>query len=560
MTEPRTAFPARRRRIATIGITAAIVLGGGAALAGQLLSDEPPAPTASPSTATPTTAPPTAAAPTAAPAPTIDAPGYDPDPGPFSLTPLADASADLVVTELAYDADATRSEHALGFSFEATELASPMWGSADSNLEPMLAALDRPILRFGGQLVDRRMWWTSSDEPAPEWARATVTPADLERVAATAESVDAQVTIALDLGHDDPERAADMAGHVQRIFGDRLLAVSIGNEPNGFHYPDDAERSIRDGSWGTGAYQESLRTYADAFEQEAPGVPIAGPGAYDAAWWRAFTETELPTTEALSMHWYPLYSCAGADAHAAATIENLTSPLMRERAQSFIGRGVEAADELGLPLWVEETGHTSCSGGNETTRTHAQAVWTADFALTLQETGAERIALHSTLQACQGGAPMSPVCATGTAEAPGELVMGRANFLAMMQVGWLPDGQVLTPSAGGDGRVFVHGVLGDDGSLALLVIDLRDPAGGEGAAPVEVAAPSGLPDGAPSTWTLAEGSRLSADSWADTVSSLGAPAPVIGAFADAPLSTDRPLTITSEPGSTTLLTFAPAAP
>lgn len=521
----------------------------------QLLGGDEPEPGAVPTESDrPVAAP--SPTPTPDPAAQIDVPGYDPDPGPFSLTPVAEAEGEAISATFDLDPSATRSDNVLGFSFEATELANPAWGSADSNIEPMLTALDRPVLRFGGLTVDRRTWWTSADEPAPEWARATVTPADLERVAATAEAVDAQVTIALDLGNDDPERAADMAAHAREAFGERLLAISIGNEPNGYHFEDDPERSIRDGDWSTDAYQESLLTYADAIEQVAPGIPISGPGAFDAAWWRAFAETELPTTHALSMHWYPLYSCGEANPHANPTIENMVSPALRERAQSFVGRGADTAVELGLPLWVEETGPTSCSGGTETSRTHAQALWTTDYVLTLQEVGASRIAFHSTLQACQGGAPMSPICASGPHGEPGELFSGRTSFLAMMQLGWLPDGEVLSPTVSGDGEVFVHGVAGDDGSLALVVVDLRDPEADDAAVPVRIASPTGMPNGAPESWTLTDGSRLSAPAFDATESALGAPAAVDGEFADAVLTPDAPLTITSEPGSTTLLRFS----
>ncbi|MCH1883617.1 hypothetical protein [Agrococcus sp. ARC_14] len=538
-----------RPRIALLAAALVLVIALVVGIA-QLRGGEEPEPSAAPAES----GPPADPAPSPAPAAQIDAPGYDPHPGPFALTPLAEADGEAITAALTLDPAATRTDGVVGFSFEATELASPAWGSPDSNIEAMLGALDRPVLRFGGLAVDRRTWWSSAAEPAPDWARATVTPADLERVAATAEAVDARVTLALDLGHEDPERAADMASHAADAFGERLLAISIGNEPNGYHLPDQPERSIRGADWTPAAYQASLRTYAAAIEAAVPGVPIAGPGAFDAVWWRAFAGAELQNAHALSMHWYPLYSCGEANPHANPTIENLTSPEMRERAQSFAGRGAETAAELGLPLWVEETGPTSCSGGNETSRTHAQALWTVDFALTLQEVGASRIAFHSTLQACDGGAPMSAVCASGLHHDPGALFSGRSSFLALMQLGWLPDGQVLTPAVSGDGRVFVHAVAGDDGSLALMVVDQRDPeAQGAGAVPVQVSAPTGLPDGAPDAWTLADGSRLTAPSFDATQSALGAPAAVEGEFSGAVLAADRPLTITSEPGSTTLL-------
>ena len=168
-------------------------------------------PSAGPSPSTPQeTAPP--------PWESTNLPGYDPDPGPFELTPLEEATGDPVTVSLRLEPGAVRTGGTVGLSFDATELANPMWDSPESNLTLTLQELDRPVLRFGGNGVDRRMWWTSEGEPAPEWAEATVTPEDLARVANVAEDIDAEVTLVLDLGHEDAARAADMAAHAQDAF------------------------------------------------------------------------------------------------------------------------------------------------------------------------------------------------------------------------------------------------------------------------------------------------------------------------------------------------------
>src|SRR5699024_10397134 len=203
-----------------------------------------------------------------------------------------------------------------------------------------------------------------------------------------------------------------------------------------------------------------------AIEEAAPDLPIAGPSAYDAPWWRAFAESDVPHQRALTMHWYPLWDCEGPDSSIAnPTVEDLTSPAIRDRAQHIIGMAAEVAAEHDLPLWMEETAPTSCSGTNASSRTHAPALWPADLALTASDHGVERTAFHSPLQACQGGAPMSPVCATGELEDPGLIVTGRTSYLAPLQLGHLPDGQILAPAVSGDGTVMVHAVAGDDGTL-----------------------------------------------------------------------------------------------
>ena len=509
----------------------------------------------------PTAGPVTSTSPTTPPPPppweSTELPGYDPDPGAFMLTPLEQATGEPVTVSLALEPDAVTTGGGVGLSFDATELANPMWDSNRSNLTLTLQELDRPVLRFGGNGVDRRMWWTSSAEPAPDWAEATVTPDDLERVAAVADEVDAEVTIALDLGHDDPARAADMAAHAQQAFGDRLLAVAIGNEPNGYFHPNQPQLAVRGEAWGPDAYQASLREYSQALEKRAPGLPVAGPGAYDATWWRAFAESGIPNQRALSLHWYPLWDCAGpASSIANPTVEDLTSPALRERARHIIGMGAEVASAHDLPLWIEETGPTSCPGTNDTSRTHAQALWTVDYVMTAAELGVERTAFHATLQACQGGAPMSPLCATGDLADPGLIVQGRTSYLALMLLGQVPDGQVLSPAVSGDGTVMIHAVAAEDGSLALVVVDLRDPTT-SGAVPVQISAPSGLSADAGTSWEVTEGSRLSGEALTAQESTLTAPAPLTGEFAGATLGPADPTTVTSDPGAVTLLRFEP---
>lgn len=483
-------------------------------------------------------------------------------PDEFTLAdPSSTAGHPLTVRLTAQDSTSL-DDWSLGLSFDARELANPMWGAEESNLALTLDELDRPALRFGGNGIDRHVWWTSSDEPAPEWASVTVTPADLERIAAVADEVDATVTIDLDLGHDDPARAADMAAHAHEAFGDRLLAVAIGNEPNGFFHPNQPQLAVRDDTWTPESYQESLREYSAAIESSAPGLPIAGPGAYDAPWWRAFAESDIPNQRALSMHWYPLWDCDGPSSSPAnPEIEDLVSPGLRDRAQDIVTMGSEVADSHGLPLWMEETGPTSCPGTNETSLPHAQALWTVDYTLTLADLGVERVAFHSTLQACRGGAPMSPICARGDLDAPGQIVEGRSSFLALMLLSEVPHGTALNATTSGDGEITTHAVMGDDGALTLVIVDRREPQATENAPrSLEFSAPEGLDGAMPSSWEVAEGSRLSGDSLDSPGSQFAAMAPVRSTDPTYTLAHGMPLPVVSDPGTVTLLRLAPADP
>ncbi|PWH06460.1 hypothetical protein DEO23_05680 [Brachybacterium endophyticum] len=540
---------ARRWWPVIVLVVIALVLA--AVLVPRLTGDpDSPRPTASPT-----------ASPTQDPADQLLAEGYDPDPGPFSLPDPAEgekAAQDPVSVRLRASKDATTWGENLGLSFEATDLASPVWGSQDSNIDEMLGAMDHPVLRFGGNSVDRRMWWTSSDEPAPDWAEATVTPADLERVARAARKAEATVILTVDLGHEDPQRAADMVAHAKDAFGDLLQGVSIGNEPNGFHDPQQKHLEARGSSWGPAAYTSQLEDYASAIREEAPGTPIVGPGAYDAPWWRAFADSGVRDKTAMTMHWYPLWDCQGpASSIANPTVDDLTSPKLRAQARKLVGMGKEAADAADLPLWMGETGPTSCPGTNQTSRTHAQALWTGDYALTAAESGAELMAFHSTLGACRGGAPMSPLCARGTKDDPAQILQGRTSFLALLQLGQIAEGRVLTPTVSGSGRVMAHGVMSEDGTLSIVLVDMRDPSSDEGPAPVRISAPSGVGKDAPDQWHPEQGSQLTGGSLEGHSSTLGAMAPVDEDLRSRTLSRGDPITLESEPGSTTVIRLAP---
>ena len=156
-----------RRRwmlIGAVALTIALILVIGTLALRPLLPGADSERSASPAPTTPAPPPPWDA---------TELPGYIADPEPLELTPLTEATGDPVSVSLAWEDDALQTGGTIGLSFDARELANTIWDSETSNLTLTLQELDRPVLRFGGNGVDRHMWWTSSDEPAPEWAQVT---------------------------------------------------------------------------------------------------------------------------------------------------------------------------------------------------------------------------------------------------------------------------------------------------------------------------------------------------------------------------------------------------
>src|SRR5699024_12739670 len=122
----------------------------------------------------------------------------------------------------------------ISVSFETSDLADPRLDPAQSNLDEQLKTRGSPALRFGGNALDRRTFWTSKGEKPKHDEKVTVTPEDLARLKKLVDATGSTVTIGIPLGTYDPARGADMAAHAVDILGDSLSGLAIGNEPNGY--------------------------------------------------------------------------------------------------------------------------------------------------------------------------------------------------------------------------------------------------------------------------------------------------------------------------------------
>ncbi|WP_312179219.1 hypothetical protein [Arthrobacter sp.] len=406
----------------------------------------------------------------------------------------------------------------VGLSLEATDLADPRLSADNTTLVAHLRGLGSPTLRFGGNAVDRRFFWTSSDEAVPPgWNAAsggpftTVTPADLERVSALANTVNASIIMNVTLGQYDPERAADQAKHARDIFGKRLVGVIVGNEPNGLSEAAGAYNDLRPAGWSVQDYLTELAAYSKAIEAAAPGTPIAGPGTFTKDWWKEFSASEIPNKAAVAYHNYPLSSCTGADPEQAPTMANLVSPQTAARSVKYSEAAVRIGSDAKLETWLAETSASACTGSNEYTKTHASSLWSANFALTAARAGVSRIAFHSSLMACGGGPPMSVLCATGEWGSNNFAFEPRANYYGLSIVGMLGTGDFLTGSAEGGTNTYWYALRQPDESISVVLVNLNDP---------EAVAPTSVSLKIPAGSRYGSMSQLTGDSYTSTDSTL----------------------------------------
>ncbi|WP_146364423.1 hypothetical protein [Arthrobacter yangruifuii] len=460
-----------RRRTKVLAAVAGVAVVAAAAVAVPLLQEDPDtAGAASAPSGTPFTV---EAKPTLPPAPEFTFYEQAGPPAGSPLNPVEPLSINVAAETLG----TSLSDGLIGLSLEATDLADPSLSGDNPEMVQSLTGLGRPLLRFGGNAVDRRFFWTSTGEAIPgnlsgdeaHPVRA-VTPADLERVNTLLEAVDGQISLTVDLGHYDPARAADMTRAAAAAFGERLVGVTVGNEPNGF-----AKTGLRGSDYGIDAYLVELKDYAEAMHAVAPQVPIVGPGTYESSWWAAFAKTELPQERILSYHHYPLSSCEGSDPLGKPTMANLTGRYIHDHANDFRAVGLKPAQEAGLQAWIPETGVSACPGSNETTKTHASAVWSADYALSAAQMGISRVSFHSSLITCTGGPPMSAICVGGAYLQPNGQVDERSNYYGMSMVAEMEPGDFLKLDTAGGGLSYPYAVRHADGSVSVAVVNNNNP-------------------------------------------------------------------------------------
>ncbi|SDT18007.1 hypothetical protein SAMN04489752_3597 [Brevibacterium siliguriense] len=421
-------------------------------------------------------------------------PEPSPTPTEFEQSFSGDISGDdAVVTATTDRMGPSLAADNVGVSFEATDLADPRLDPAKSNLDEQLKTLGSPALRFGGNALDRRTFWTSKGEKPKHGEKVTITPDDLGRLKKLVDVTGSSVTIGIPLGTYDPARGADMAAHAVDILGDSLVGLAIGNEPNGYTVTDVPSGAVRGKGWNKDKYVKQLEAYAKAIHAKRPKAPIIGPDVYDGAWMDAFARSGVKHKTAISQHWYQLYECdstqiPGRGPQAA----NLIDPLANKAAKKNLGIGKSKADAAGLPLWLEETGPTSCPGTNDTSLTNASALWAADYTMYAATLGVERMAMHSMLGACNGGAPMSLICDPADHGDRSNKFQVRPNMLGLRLLVPSVGGHFTKTSVSGGGNMSAYTVVKNDGrTLVMTVINANDAAS-VGGNPVTVTMPTGF--------------------------------------------------------------------
>jgi hypothetical protein len=297
------------------------------------------------------------------------------------------------------------SRGAVGLSTEAEELGTGRLSAGHSSLVRLMHLLGPSVLRIGGNSLDTS-WWTSTEEPAPSWATNTVSPADLAALRGLLVASGWRVILGVDLGHFEPDRAADEARSAAQLLGPYLVGIEIGNEPDAF---GGRAVGLRRSGYGVGEYLREAQAYTKAIGEAVPGTSIYGPALSKTDWLTRLGSAAEMFAE-ITQHYYPTSTCPAALAsEPRPTAEGLLSPAVRQTENKVLELLARAGALAARPTRIGETNAVACVGSPSASPTLASALWALDWALRAADSGVQGINFHGDRGRC-GANPQSPIC------------------------------------------------------------------------------------------------------------------------------------------------------
>jgi hypothetical protein len=348
----------------------------------------------------------------------------------------------------------------LGFSYEAPVLAKDYFDVRSQELMRLLSNLGTGVLRFGGNSVEFTYWSRKGRVEIPK-ARAVLVPQDLDRLFAFSNKTGWPVMLGLNLGHYDPQMAADEAAYAVQQGGSDLLALEIGNEPDLFMH-----NGQRSSAWSYESFRREFETYFQAIRSRAQEAPISGPVTCCRTgrnWFPKFLSDEGSRLMMATFHNYPMSASRtlSPDSPRYPTIPRMLSPELMSLVAKESHQLAREARAHRLPLRMAEVNSASSGGKNGVSNVFAAALWGADYAFTLAEQGAAGLNFHGGFH-CRG---YTPVCVSDGHYSAQPLYYGMLLFHSATP------GRIVPVRVRTEANVTAHGVLSSDGSLHLVLIN-----------------------------------------------------------------------------------------
>ena len=351
----------------------------------------------------------------------------------------------------------------LGFSYEAPVLAKDYFDVHNKELRRLLANLGTGVLRFGGNSVEFTYWSRNGKVSVPHpKARAVLTPQDLDRVFAFSKETGWPVMLGLNLGHYDPQMAADEAAYAVKHGGSDLLALEIGNEPDLFMH-----NGLRAKTWDYADFHREFGAYLDAIRARTPDAPISGPTTCCKAglrWFPEFLADEAPQLVMATFHNYPTYASPHLPRNSPRypTIERLLSPELMNKVARKVHQLVQDSQAHHLPFRMAEANSNAYDGGVDGQgNVFGAALWGADYCFTLAQQGAVGVNFH-------GGFPHVYFSPLGISHGH---YIAQPLYYGMLLFHSATPGRFVPVAVHTQANVSAYGVLAGDGTLHLVLIN-----------------------------------------------------------------------------------------
>ncbi len=302
-----------------------------------------------------------------------------------------------------------------GLSYESAQLGNPNFFSGEnSQLSGLVRRLGTSgILRIGGN-TSEYCYWTPDAAKAtnppnaesmrtgdkanpiafglavgPDTGRKAPAPVKItpQAVRNLRDFIDAcgwKHIYGLNMGTGTDKDAADEAAYVMDVFGSKLIAFQLCNEPDLFFH-----NGIRNQDYDFKQFAVEWQRFYEAIRARVPNAPFAGPDtAYNNEWLVPFAKQFKRQAVSLSQHYY----AEGPPTDPSMTIERLLRPNPKLQAEF---EGMKATmQESGLPFRLAETNSCYQGGKAGVSDTFASALWAADLMYQLASAGGEGINFH----------------------------------------------------------------------------------------------------------------------------------------------------------------------
>ncbi|GAA2851622.1 hypothetical protein Acy02nite_35230 [Actinoplanes cyaneus] len=364
---------------------------------------------------------------------------------------------------------------AVGLSFEIRELGIGNLDPAKGNMTQLLRTLGASNLRIGGNTLDRDTLWVPAGQPPPDpkpdWVQDIVTPNDLKRLRGLLDATGWKAEVGLNVGRWDPALATDQARAMDRILGNRLVAVECGNEPDQWE-----GKALRPAGYAYPQYHADWAACAHAVGHHR----IAGPdtAGTSSAWASSLAADERERMSMLTVHQY----ASGPD----LTIDRMLSAGQITSQLNAVAGNLAAATANGLPMRVDEANSAYSGGVDGVSNRYASALWVIDYGLSMAQAGLAGVNIHGGLGVCND--PIwngkfqryTPICAPNKAYELAQQYRVMPIYYGIWMARQLGPGRFLPITIDTDQNLSAYAVKGDDGCTRIALVHK------DGTAPVGV--------------------------------------------------------------------------